>query len=130
MEDRRMTEPGFIINGTRYPLPSSLTAGEAFTVKQHFGLDVEDFADDVKGKGTERMLGMLWIVMHRADPSVTPQDVMAVDLAAIEEDTPPTAADEKAESSDPPTGGVVGGNATPTRPGLEMIRASSGSQAS
>lgn len=96
-----------IVRGVEYPLPESLTLGEA--------ADVERIVGDAPKAGSAMLLGLVYTAMRRRNPQVTLEQVRALDMESVEvieeEDaSPPAEGAEEAPASESET--------TPDAPGL------------
>ena len=86
-------EAKLLINGREYPMPTSFTLGEARMVKRLTGKSMDELGD-LSGADPDWMVALVWIAMHRDDPTLTVEQVEAL----MFEDLEFTEADEGAPS--------------------------------
>lgn len=84
------------INGRDYPVVDNPTLGELRILKREF--DVQE-VDQLNPKDPDHLAGLVYVSMHRADPSVTIEDVDAVQTVELldDEGNVVDAPDEEAE---------------------------------
>lgn len=89
----------FTVAGRRFETPESFTLGEARDMKQICGLAVAELQGALKKGDPEAVAAFLYITWRRQDPSVTLEDVWAIDLGEVVFEA---AADEGAAADVPP----------------------------
>jgi hypothetical protein len=91
--------PKFRVNGKDYPVPTTFTIGEMCDAERYFGVE---FGADTTGTSMRMAAAMLWIAIHREDPSVTVDDIRNLPpdiFAAVDEEPrPPETAEPNANN--------------------------------
>ena len=118
-------EPMIKVNGREYPLPTSYTLGEEADMEKITGQGY-----DLSKGGALGLLAIMYVAIHRADPTVTVDDIRSLsaedlDIQTSGEVIPPP---DGAGSNDPAPSSE---DSSTTGSGLYPVktRASSGSQA-
>jgi hypothetical protein len=118
-------EAKIIVNGKEYPLPTSYTLGEEADMEKITGQGY-----DLAQGGPLGLLAIMFVAIHRADPTVTVDDIRALsgdelDIQTSGEVVPPPSGDASNEVAPPSTDSSAPGS------GLHPVRthASSGTAA-
>jgi hypothetical protein len=104
------------IDGKEYPFPEEYTLGEQRVLKVMSGLLLKDIGD-IDPTDPDLVTWLLWVVLHRENPKVTPQDVESktfadVEMIGTEDEAPEVAAIPPAppgETGTSPNGSTVSG---------------------
>jgi hypothetical protein len=111
----------FVVNGKEYPVPEKFDLGEMCDAENFFGVNFED-----PGASRMRLItATLYIAIRRVDPSVTIDDVRAIDpedlFAALQVQadavppSPPPSSDEPSSTSDTSGSGSANGGGDPDK---------------
>lgn len=97
-------EPKIIVNGKEYPLPTSYTLGEEAEMERITGQGY-----DLAQGGPLGLLAIMYVAIHRADPSVTVDDIRSLSADELDIQTsgdvvPPTVGGEPPEHTPPSSG--------------------------
>jgi hypothetical protein len=77
-----MAEAGsFEVNGKRYSVATDLTVGEMADAENYFGAD---FSDPKAARQIRTGAAMLYISIHREDPTVTVEDIRSLPSSVFE----------------------------------------------
>lgn len=81
-------DAGIKIDGKRYEIPTSLRVGETRTIKRMTGMDPPKFMAELANlsetQDPDVGAAMVWWIMHREDPSITPEQIDELEWGAIE----------------------------------------------
>jgi hypothetical protein len=94
----------FRVEGREYETPASFTLGESRTIYEISGVRMRELQAEAQAGNPNVLAALVLVVLRREDPSVTIDDVDAIDLGGFEtvnpEDGPsPPAEDDAALSS-------------------------------
>jgi hypothetical protein len=92
------SEPGFSIDGTFYPAASSFTLGEARTLKRVGGVMLDELEAALEAGDPDALVAVVLITMQRVDPSVTVEQVEALDVSVLGGASEEAPADPPAEA--------------------------------
>jgi len=102
------TEPGFLVNGTYYPMPQGgFTLGEARAIRRITGLTMQAFEAHLQEaqrtgdfSDPDVVAAFVYVAMHRADPHTT---IEVVDGLVLEQIEPVGEEDAATAAADPTT---------------------------
>jgi hypothetical protein len=95
-------EAKIIVNGKEYPLPTSYTLGEEADMEKITGQGY-----DLSKGGALGLLAIMYVAIHRADPSVTVDDIRGLSADELDIQT-------SGEVVPPPIGDVLSVDAPPS----------------
>jgi hypothetical protein len=95
-------EAKIIVNGKEYPLPTSYTLGEEADMERITGQGY-----DLSKGGALGLLAIMYVAIHRADPSVTVDDIRALSPDELDIQT-------SGDVVPPPSGDVLSVDAPPS----------------
>jgi hypothetical protein len=67
--------PMFRVNGKDYAIPTSFTIGEMCDAERFFGVE---FGAEAAGSSIRMAAALLWIAVHREDPSITVENIRSL----------------------------------------------------